>query len=306
MRKNLMAVALVAMAVTGCASTPGLKLYEIADSGASLAQIQALMNTPEFQHQIKTNNWGPYTAPQCGLAENDKNNKVLALLIKSGVNVNDCPGNGGGYTPLMTAAAHDAPKNLKLLLNAGANVNARNVYGETAYDVAVKHGGPSGVAVFRDFRAMQVAWAGTWRKNTREAYRQYLNQYPEGLHTADAKAALAKLAQAAEKRAAEQARLATLEARLPVGVRYDKYMVRLSALLKTQQYEKALPVFAQIEQLNTRRDPSFDYFYGESLLRTGRYEEAVSRLYKYIKEQGSGARHYAESLELINQAESKL
>ncbi len=306
MRKNLITVALIAIALSGCASTPGLKLYEMADSDASLAQIQALVDTPEFQRQIKTNDWDPYTAPQCAFAEDDKYNQVLALLIKAGIDVNVCPGNGGSYTPLMTAAADDAPKNLKLLLNSGADVNVRNFYDQTAYDVAVDEGDSGILKVFSDFSAMQVAWTRTSHENTREAFLQYLHQYPEGLHTADAKGALARLAQAAEERAAEQAKLAKLEAQLPAGVRYDKYMVRLSALLKTQQYEKALPVFAQIEQLATRRDPSFDYFYGESLLKTGRYQEAVTRLYKYIKEQGSGAKHYAESLDLINQAEAKL
>ena len=41
-----------------------------------------------------------------------------------------------GFTPLMNAAAYGDDKMVSMLLEAEADVGARNVYGETAYDVA--------------------------------------------------------------------------------------------------------------------------------------------------------------------------
>jgi ankyrin repeat protein len=41
-----------------------------------------------------------------------------------------------GFTPLMNAAAYGDNKMVTMLLENGADVGLRNVYGETAYDVA--------------------------------------------------------------------------------------------------------------------------------------------------------------------------
>ncbi|SEQ85596.1 hypothetical protein SAMN03080615_02972 [Amphritea atlantica] len=107
----------------------------------------------------------------------------------------------------------------------------------------------------------------------------------------------------------EQARkqqLIAMEEALPTSVRRDKYMVQLSSFLKKQNYKAALDVFPKLEALPIATDPSLKYFYGEALLKTNQHAKAMQKLYQYINEQGTSATHYAQALEMINDAESKL
>jgi len=101
-------------------------------------------------------------------------------------------------------------------------------------------------------------------------------------------------------------KLIAMEEALPANIRRDKYMVQLSSFLKQQKYQDALAIFPKLEDLPIATDPSLKYFYGESLLKTGQTAKALQELYQYINEQGTGATHYAQALEMINQAESKL
>ncbi len=103
----------------------------------------------------------------------------------------------------------------------------------------------------------------------------------------------------------EQQRLAA-EASLPATVRRDKYMLQLSELLKTEQYQPALEIFPLIEALPVSTDPSLKFYYGEALYKTGEYSAAVRKLYEYILEQGRSARHYTRALEIVSQAEASL
>ncbi|MCV2403554.1 ankyrin repeat domain-containing protein [Marinomonas sp. C2222] len=100
--------------------------------------------------------------------------------------------------------------------------------------------------------------------------------------------------------------LAALEATLPPSIRRDKLMAQLSRDLEQQNYEQALLIFPKLEQLTVEVDPSLKFFHGEALLGTGNTNEALSKLYEYVSEQGSNAKHYAQALTLINKAESQL
>lgn len=67
-------------------------------------------------------------------ASND-NVESLRLLLEKGVNVN--ARDGLDKTPLMTAAESGNLENVKLLIEAGADVNSRNKFGDTALRLAV-------------------------------------------------------------------------------------------------------------------------------------------------------------------------
>lgn len=114
---------------------------------------------------------------------------------------------------------------------------------------------------------------------------------------------IAEKAKAAEQK---QQQLEAFEAQLPPQVLRDKYMIRLSKYLKQQQHEEALVIFPKLEALPIDTDPSMKFFYGEALLKTKQPAAALQKLYEYVNEQGSGARHYTKALEMINSAESQL
>lgn len=62
-----------------------------------------------------------------------KHHAVARVLIPL-VNINQQ--SKSGFTPLMNAAAYGDNTMVTMLLEAGADVGLRNIYGETAYDVA--------------------------------------------------------------------------------------------------------------------------------------------------------------------------
>ncbi|MBF6057115.1 MULTISPECIES: hypothetical protein [Thiomicrorhabdus] len=104
----------------------------------------------------------------------------------------------------------------------------------------------------------------------------------------------------------KQKKLDALAADLPPELRRDKYMVQLSTYLKKQDYKSALRIFPRLEALPVAQDPSLKFFYGEALLRTGSPQEALTKLYEYVNEQGRNATHYGKALKLINEAESQI
>ncbi len=104
----------------------------------------------------------------------------------------------------------------------------------------------------------------------------------------------------------KQKTLAAMETALPESVRRDKYMITLSSHLKSGRYQEALAIFPKLKSLSMDTDPSLDFFYGESLLKTGQPKAALTQLYSYISTQGRAGTHYARALKLINEAESQL
>lgn len=91
---------------------------------------------------------------------------------------------------------------------------------------------------------------------------------------------------------------------LPVAIRKDKYMVALTNHLKNERYPEAIQYFVWLERLNTKLASSFNYFYGEALLKTGHPEQAIARFYRYIEEVGTKGKYYKKALELVNEAET--
>jgi predicted Zn-dependent protease len=115
-------------------------------------------------------------------------------------------------------------------------------------------------------------------------------------------------AQAAKKKEIEnQNKLQAIfqrDSQLPVEVRKDKYMVALTAHLKNERYQESMQYFEWLQRLNTELSPSFNYFYGEALLKTGSTNAAITELYAYIKEVGSKGKFYKQALGMVNDGQS--
>jgi len=69
---------------------------------------------------------------------------IIRQLLKAGANPNDRD-RSNGTTPLMIAAAHGNDAIIRLLLQKGAQVNAKNTYGETALMYGALRGNPTAV-----------------------------------------------------------------------------------------------------------------------------------------------------------------
>jgi hypothetical protein len=248
-----------------------------------------------------------YWGTPLAAAARTNNLEVAQYLIDNGADLN--LGNSDGYeskTPLHAAAAHNSVEVAKLLLANGADTTIRNRENETPLQVAQVAEQQGMIDLLNEFNKMQSAWQRTVKTNTYQAYSSFLQDYPGSRHQTEAETKRNAIKTAHEDKQLKQQKLAALEASLPPSVRRDKYMVQLSQHLKQRDYQKALEIFPKLESLPVATDPSLKFFYGEALLETGKPGEALKKLYAYVTEQGSGAKHYARALALINQAESQL
>ncbi|SEG83761.1 ankyrin repeat domain-containing protein [Marinobacterium lutimaris] len=240
--------------------------------------------------------------PLCAAAMTN-NMEMVRYLLDKGAQVNY--GNAEGYlskSPLHAAAGVGAVGIAELLLANGADLSSRNRENLTPLELARAEGHPEMVELLAQYESAFTAWEATKNSNSVTAYQQFLRDHPGSMYADQAQAQLQTLQMEAQKQAA----LDAMEAQLPVSVRRDKYMLQLSNYLKQQDYQKALEIFPKLEALPTAIDPSFNYFYGEALLRTNQPQRALEKLYRYVNQQGSGATHYTPALQLINQAESRL
>lgn len=229
------------------------------------------------------------------------------FLIDKGAEINK--GNPEGYeskTPMHAAAAHNSVDVAKLLLANGADLSIRNRENLTPLQVAKAEEQQDMIDLLSEVTMQQSTWKKTQALNTAAAYKSFIDAYPNSPFREQAQSSLDTLMAEQQAAAAQKAKLEAMEAQLPANVRRDKYMVSLSKYLKAGDYTKALEVFPKLEQLPITKDPSLYFFYGEALLKTGQPSKALGKLYQYINEQGSRARHYTRALELINQAESEL
>lgn len=248
-----------------------------------------------------------YWGTPLGYAARINNLEAATFLIDKGADVNR--GNPEGYeskSPMHAAAAHGSVEIAKLLLANGADLTIRNRENQTPLQVAKAQNQPAMVALLNEHTLVDTTWKNTQKINTLAAYESFIEGYPDSVYQDKAEAKIQNLKAELLAEQQQQSKLAALEASLPATVRRDKYMIQLSTFLKEQDYQSALTVFPKLEQLPINKDPSLDFFYGEALLKTGNPTEALKKLYRYITQQGSGARHYTKALELINQAESQL
>jgi hypothetical protein len=145
-------------------------------------------------------------------------------------------------------------------------------------------------------------------KNTLKGYETFLEAYPDSEHSAEISGLVAelKLQQVSEARQGKITQQLQLDASLPLAAKRDKYMLSLTAHLKQQSFEESLFYFELLERLNVELSDSFNYFWGEALLRTDNPKESLEKLYNYINSAGSTGKYYTKALELTNEAQAKL
>ncbi len=142
--------------------------------------------------------------------------------------------------------------------------------------------------------------------NTVSAYQDFINTYPDGKLTSNAFDMINHLEMQNTIAAQEQKIRETQQrdAALPLQVRKDKYLIALTGHLKQQEFEDALFYIDLLDQLNVELSPSFEFFWGEALLRTGQTDLAVEKLYSYINNAGTNGTYYNQALQLTLEAES--
>jgi hypothetical protein len=154
----------------------------------------------------------------------------------------------------------------------------------------------------RKITAEDAAWDACNTALTVSPCQTLLASYPNSRFKPEALQKIASF-EAAEAAAIEKKKN-DRDSALPIGVRHDKYMVALTSHLKNQNYQQALPYFKRLEALNVELASSFNYFYGETLLRLGQPANAIEKLYAYITVEGSSGTYYTKALELVNEAEA--
>lgn len=143
---------------------------------------------------------------------------------------------------------------------------------------------------------------------TIESLRAVVSRYPESQHAPLARQRLSELEVQRRAAAAEQKMRDRLQrdSMLSLQARKDKYMVILTGHLKNQEFSESLFYFELLDYMNVELSPSFDFFWGEGLLRTGQPELALKKLYTYVNDNGSGANYYTKALELVAEAEKEI
>lgn len=109
-----------------------------------------------------------------------------------------------------------------------------------------------------------------------------------------------------EAKRKEEAMDNTLRATLSKDALRDHYMIKLSNALSNREFDKSLPIFEKLKGLDMPLDPDFNYFYGEALHETGKNTEALGAITGYIRNKGSQATYYQESLQLLNKIQSAM
>jgi ankyrin repeat protein len=117
--------------------------------------------------------------------------KIVELLLKNGLNVNDV--DGQGKTALMYAAKHDGISNdnlniVNLLINSGADVNIKNKKGRTALiygawranrnsekivEILLKHGAEVNIRDNQDYTALSYITCWEYKKNVIQILLNY-------------------------------------------------------------------------------------------------------------------------------------
>ena len=97
----------------------------------------------------------------------------------------------------------------------------------------------------------------------------------------------------------------TTDNELSVSLRKDKYSHAAKEHLNNNDYASAVVYFEHLNALGVRLPPENDYFWGEALLKGGKFTQAQDRLYKYVNDNGTRGKYYVQALNLITQAEGR-
>lgn len=281
--------------MTGCSSS---SLHHKAAWGTP-QEVQSLINggknvNSTYSVSNRTPLWWAVMEGNLGTAD---------ILLMNGADIN--MGDAYGASPLIDVVQDGKLEMIDYLIKNGADLDYKD-HGESALDRA---------AVHKQRESAKLLVLNGARVTSRN--REYLEwPWDEWLKEAEVKKQKereeARKAQIAAQNAKADRYRAKLEAKykrdksLPLDVRKDKYMVALTAHLKNEQFKEALIYFDWLTRLNVELPPSFTFFYGEALLRTGKPKEALGKLYAYIKIAGSGGKYYKKALGLTNEAEGML
>jgi len=86
---------------------------------------------------------------------NDRTMRIIKFLIEKGANVDSISGHDN-WTPLHTAARDGRMDIVEILLDAGANKEIKDKYGDTAADLAESHGYIVVAEYIRSYSAIPV------------------------------------------------------------------------------------------------------------------------------------------------------
>lgn len=138
------------------------------------------------------------------------------------------------------------------------------------------------------------------RQRTKEECRNYLDHYPHGTFSVQAKLIFN------EHDRAIKDKLLRRDGDLPLSIKNDRYMVALTNHLKNHRYHEALPYFDKLRQIGVQLSPEFTYREGLALLRVGNQAAARQKLYEYIDIAGKNGKYYLQALKSISEAEAAL
>lgn len=96
------------------------------------------------------------------------------------------------------------------------------------------------------------------------------------------------------------------ERSLPVDIRQDMYAKSLLKALKSEKYEEAVLYSEKLLNLGIALPGSFNFFYGKSLFKIGRFKDAYPKLVSYTKTAGRDGRYYKQALEILTEVNKQI
>jgi len=154
-----------------CRETAKLLITKGADvkikaNNRSTALIEAAANSHEIFNLLvakgadikakRTDQSGAFYQCMLGMIYYDYDHiKMAEFLLENGASVDEAPVSGGaeGFTPLIYAARSNKPDIAKFLIEHDANVNAKNVRGQTPLSLAEKAGNTEMIELLKSYGA---------------------------------------------------------------------------------------------------------------------------------------------------------
>ena len=89
------------------------------------------------------------------------------------------------------------------------------------------------------------------------------------------------------------------EDNLPKDVQKERLLRQLSNALVKNDYQRALPLFDQVESLNVALPSSYKFFKGETYYNLGEFDKASSLIKEYLKSASTESKFYETAVELL-------